>query len=689
MENTFTNPKIQSSIPSQKLNNPKKGKEGNIMLTDNTEPKSTTFSFNHSTTSVAPDNQVCFMADTLNKPNPQVQSVSFTTDQLAFLMNNANHSSIPIFPFLSPYNAQNAELLAQIQHLNDHIKSLAEKLTSSASNVQSSEKKSQIDKKNKFKPEERLNIAIEAVNEGNNSKVARAHGISEAAVRKCVKDFKDDQTVLSVLNRKRKLIQSSSKGSKFPEMEQKLIEYIVEQRTKKLAVRKLDIIAKALEFHKTCYPSAQEHFSASNGWFHRFVKRANLSHRTPTHVLQQLKVNIEDEILEFWKKIIRLRTSVESIREMGDQKQTLFLNIDEVPIQLDLSPRKTYHIKGSKMVEIKQSYGTKIMCTAILGILSSGYKLPIYLITKSSTPIDVPEELKPYLIIKNNESGWNNVDLFKDWLKRILFNFKMPSDTRLVFILDQAKMHTAQSIISLLNEHKDMSYFFIPSGCTFLLQPLDVSVNKPLKDRLRQRFKDWFSEFGHKKENQTPSGYFRPPKYQTLGQWLVEEWDKLPMKIVEKAFKVCGLTLKIDHSEDHLINPRIKDHVFLEEKLYKHLIDTSIPHDDRENFLEKVKGLNEITYEICEEKKTKEDEESSEGSIIDLAEAFEDHNPIDDSEVSEFSGSSKVHILQTKTEIVVMKKPSELKKIDNCEQKPPEVSMILEPHSGIILRNLI
>jgi len=132
--------------------------------------------------------------------------------------------------------------------------------------------------------------------------------------------------------------------------------------------------------------------------------------------------------------------------------------------------------------------------------------------------------------------------------------------------------------------------------------------------------------------------------------------DKLPIKIVEKAFKVYGLTLKIDHSEDHPINPRIKDHVFLEEKLYKHLIDTSNPHDDRENFLEKEKGLNEITYEICEEKKTKEDEESSEGSIIDLAEAFEDHNPIDDSEVSEFSGSSKVHILQTKTEIVVMKK---------------------------------
>ena len=34
----------------------------------------------------------------------------------------------------------------------------------------------------------------------------------------------------------------------------------------------------------------------------------------------------------------------------------------------------------------------------------------------------------------------------------------------------------------------------VPSNCTDLLQPLDLSVNKPLKDHLRSNFHAWYSE---------------------------------------------------------------------------------------------------------------------------------------------------------------------------------------------------
>jgi len=54
------------------------------------------------------------------------------------------------------------------------------------------------------------------------------------------------------------------------------------------------------------------------------------------------------------------------------------------------------------------------MCTALCGVLSNGFKLPIYLVTKSGKNIQVPNELKPYrIIILNNNNGWMTVDYLK------------------------------------------------------------------------------------------------------------------------------------------------------------------------------------------------------------------------------------------------------------------------------------
>ena len=33
----------------------------------------------------------------------------------------------------------------------------------------------------------------------------------------------------------------------------------------------------------------------------------------------------------------------------------------------------------------------------------------------------------------------------------------------------------------------------MPANCTDKLQPIDVSVNKPIKDKLRSRFHDWYA----------------------------------------------------------------------------------------------------------------------------------------------------------------------------------------------------
>ena len=48
--------------------------------------------------------------------------------------------------------------------------------------------------------------------------------------------------------------------------------------------------------------------------------------------------------------------------------------------------------------------------------------------------------------------------------------------------------------ITTLLERNDIHVCYIPSNMTDLLQPMDLSVNKPAKDFLKKRFELWYSE---------------------------------------------------------------------------------------------------------------------------------------------------------------------------------------------------
>ena len=58
-----------------------------------------------------------------------------------------------------------------------------------------------------------------------------------------------------------------------------------------------------------------------------------------------------------------------------------------------------------------------------------------------------------------------------------------PSHDHCVLILDSYKPHKATEVLNNLGT--DVSY--IPGGCTPLVQPMDVSVNKPFKDYIKEQ----------------------------------------------------------------------------------------------------------------------------------------------------------------------------------------------------------
>ena len=62
-----------------------------------------------------------------------------------------------------------------------------------------------------------------------------------------------------------------------------------------------------------------------------------------------------------------------------------------------------------------------------------------------------------------------------------------------MFVLDAFKGRLTDSVKNQLRKMKT-EFVVIPAGITSVLQPMDVSINKPFKDRLRQQYLTWISD---------------------------------------------------------------------------------------------------------------------------------------------------------------------------------------------------
>ena len=66
-------------------------------------------------------------------------------------------------------------------------------------------------------------------------------------------------------------------------------------------------------------------------------------------------------------------------------------------------------------------------------------------------------------------------------------------DRAALVIMDNFKGQITESIFSLLDSN-NIHVCLLPSNTTDRLQPMDISVNKPAKDHLRDQFNQWYSE---------------------------------------------------------------------------------------------------------------------------------------------------------------------------------------------------
>lgn len=121
--------------------------------------------------------------------------------------------------------------------------------------------------------------------------------------------------------------------------------------------------------------------------------------------------------------------------------------------------------------------------------------------------------------------------------------------------LDSFRGHLVEAVREKLKEFRT-DIAVIPGGLTSVLQPLDVSLNKPFKDNVRRLNTNWMVAGQHQL---TPGGKIKRSPVEVLCGWIVEAWREIFDDVVRKSFKKTGISNALDASEDDLLWSSDKD----------------------------------------------------------------------------------------------------------------------------------
>ena len=70
---------------------------------------------------------------------------------------------------------------------------------------------------------------------------------------------------------------------------------------------------------------------------------------------------------------------------------------------------------------------------------------------------------------------------------------KFMTDWNVTVLFDNFKAQITSNVFTLL-DHNNINIVLNPPNCTDRLQPLDIGVNKAVKDHLHREFQSWYAE---------------------------------------------------------------------------------------------------------------------------------------------------------------------------------------------------
>ena len=112
------------------------------------------------------------------------------------------------------------------------------------------------------------------------------------------------------------------------------------------------------------------------------------------------------------------------------------------------------------------------------------------------------------------------------WYDKVYKQYFAGDDGHSELVLDDLKFHRSSELMDVMladNAHR----YMIPPHYTTILQPCDIGINKPLKDRLKKKVSNRSSE---KFSSLRPDQLLPSPTRKQIFSWLQDKWKEFRYK---------------------------------------------------------------------------------------------------------------------------------------------------------------
>ena len=130
------------------------------------------------------------------------------------------------------------------------------------------------------------------------------------------------------------------------------------------------------------------------------------------------------------------------------------------------------------------------------------------------------------------ESAWQDEDNMLRWIDVILVPYlqEKARGVQAIILLDAFSVHKTEKVKAQLDAI-GIKMYNIPPGCTGLVQPIDVGIGKPFKDRLRTLWWDWMME-----QNSDASVFTSASREEGI-EWVADAWGQLGEGIARNSWR--------------------------------------------------------------------------------------------------------------------------------------------------------